>query len=141
MGAQMRPRALPAALAAVLLAGGLVLAGAADAQPTAPGRGSAGPRPAAPSDLERVAPARGLPVEQERDPGRGPTPHEPVYIGPAATTQGHVRLGLSAWIAPGPPSDHRENPGGPAVGLTIMRPAPASESPAGAGPWRGSAAR
>jgi hypothetical protein len=141
MGAKMRPLA-PTLLALILLAGSLGLAGAADAQPTAPFGGQAGVRPATPSHLERVAPSRGLPVEQERDPGRGPAPHEPVFLASAATTTDDVRFALSAWIAPGPPFDHRENPGGPAVGLTVTWPGPTSGRPAaGPSPWRGSAAR
>ena len=126
----------------MLVAGGMLGtrgAGVAGAQPAAPISGGPG---TARSDLESVAPPRGLPVEQERDPGRGPTPHEPVFLEPAATTTEHVRLGLSAWIAPGAPFDHRENPGGPAVGVTIAWPTPARTMPSsGPSPWRGSAAR
>lgn len=94
------------------------------------------------SDLETAAPPRGLPVEQERDPGHGPTPHEPLFLEPAATTTERARLGLSAWIAAGAPFDRRENPGGPAVGFTIVWPPPAREVPAAdPSPWRGSPAR
>jgi hypothetical protein len=123
-------------MAAVLVT---LVAGRAGAQPTAPtGSGPA----STPKDLETVGPPRGLPVEQERDSGRGPTTHEPVFLEPAATTTEHVRFGLSAWIAPGPPFDHRENPGGPALGLTIAWPAPAHDVPSpGPSPWRGSAGR
>jgi hypothetical protein len=123
-------------MAVVLVA---LVAGGAGAQPPAP---TGGGSPATRGDLETVSPPRGLPVEQERDSGRGPTSHEPVFLEPAATTTEHVRFGLSAWIAPGPPFDHRENPGGPALGLTIAWPAPVHHVPSsGPSPWRGSAAR
>ena len=94
------------------------------------------------SDLETAAPPRGLPVEQERDPGHGPTPHEPLFLEPAATSTERARLGLSAWIAPGAPFDRRENPGGPAVGFTIAWPPPDRHVPSsGPSPWHGSATR
>ena len=84
------------------------------------GQGAPG---AARSDLQSVAPQPGRTIEEERDPGRGPRPHEPVFIEPAATTTEHTRLGLSAWIAPGAPFERRENPGGVAIGFTIAWPA------------------
>ena len=112
----MRRVGLSAALA-------VLVAGAVGAQPTAPAVGGLPSR----SDLEAVAPPRGLPVEQERDPGRGPTPHEPVFLEPAVATTEHLRVGPSAWIAAGPPFEHRDNPGGLAVGVTISWPAPASD--------------
>jgi hypothetical protein len=111
----MRRLALSAALV-------LLVAGAVGAQPTA----GAGRLPSR-SDVEAVAPPRGLPVEQERDPGRGPTPPEPVFLEPAVVTTEHLRVGPSAWIAAGPPFEHRENPGGPAVGVTISWPPPTSD--------------
>jgi hypothetical protein len=96
------------------------------AAPAARAAGGAGSRPAAArNDLETVAPQRGRVPEEERDSGRGPRPHEPVFIEPAATTTEHTRLGLSAWIAPGAPFEHRENPGGVALGFTIAWPTPA----------------
>ena len=123
----------------------LALAGIPAVAPAAPAEsvGSAASGAASPrSDLETAAPPRGLPVEQERDPGHGPTPHEPLFLEPAATTTERARFGLSAWIAPGAPFDRRENPGGPAVGFTIAWPPPAREVPSsGPTPWRGSATR
>jgi len=96
------------------------------AAPAAPAAGDAGSRSAAArNDLQTVAPQRGRISEEERDPGRGPSPHEPVFIEPAATTTEHTRLGLSAWIAPGAPFERRENPGGVALGFTIAWPTPA----------------
>jgi hypothetical protein len=137
----MRPPFL-GVLGILLVAGSAFGPGRAEAQPTAAGDASRARPGTAGSDLETVAPLRGLPVEQERDPGRGPTAHEPVFLEPAATTTEHVRLGLSAWIAPGAPFDHRESPGGPAVGFTITWPPPVQHAPtAGPSPWRGSAAR
>ena len=41
-----------------------------------------------------------------------------------ATTTEQTRFGLSSWIAPGAPFDHRENPGGVAIGFTIAWPPP-----------------
>jgi hypothetical protein len=82
------------------------------------------------SDLESVAPPRGLPVEQERDLGRGPTRHEPVFLEPATVTTEHTRFGASAWIAPAAPFDRRENPGGPAIGFTITWSTPATAAAA-----------
>ena len=141
----MRPRAVLRALVPLLVAGGILGLGVGDAgaQPATPG-GSVRDTRLAPdrSDLKAVAPPRGLPVEQERDPGRGPALHEPVFLAPAVTTTEHVRFGLSAWIAPGAPFDHGESPGGPAVGFTITWPPPARLVPsAGPSPWQGSAAR
>jgi hypothetical protein len=125
----------------MLVAGGIAGtrgAGVADAQPVTP----AGAVSAGRHDLESVAPPRGLPLERERDPGKGPAPHEPVFLEPAATTTEHARLGLSAWIAPGAPFDHREDPGGLAVGFTIAWPPPGRDVPSsGPSAWRGSAAR
>jgi hypothetical protein len=96
------------------------------AAPAARAVGDAGSRPAAArNDLQTVAPQRGRMLEEERDPGRGPRPHEPVFVGPAAITTGHARLGPSAWIAPGAPLERRENPGGVALGFTIAWPTPA----------------
>jgi hypothetical protein len=124
-----------------MLAAGVIL-GAMDAgAERAAVPGGSGARSVS-SDLRAVAPPRGLPSELERDPGRGLASHEPVFLEPAATTTEHTRLGLSAWIAAGAPFDHRDNPGGPALGFTIVWPPPAAEaSPAGSSPWRGSAAR
>ncbi len=103
---------------------------------------SAAPSPRIGSDLRTVAPPRGGALEQERDPGMGPRAHEPVFFGPASTTTEHTRFGLSSWIAPGAPFDHREDPGGVAAGFTISWPAPKPEVPSsGPNPWRGSAGR
>lgn len=141
----MRPRAVLKALVPLLVAGGILGLGGGDAeaQASTPAGSVADTRPAPdPSDLKAVAPPRGLPVEQERDPGRGPARHEPVFLAPAVITTEHVRVGLSAWIAPGAPFDHQDYPGGPAVGLTITWPPPARLVPsAGPSPWQGSAAR
>ena len=133
----------------VLVAGGLVTARGAGADPAttgamgATGGGDTGARSAtARNDLRSVAPQRGRAVEEERDPGRGPRPHEPVFLEPAAITTEHTRLGLSTWITPGAPSEHRENPGGIAIGFTIAWPAPRRDVPSsGPSPWRGSAGR
>lgn len=124
------------------------------ADPGTPARGEPGagapaestsspaPSPRIGSDLQTVAPPRGGGLEQERDPGMGPRAHEPVFFGPASTTTEHTRFGLSSWIAPGAPFDHREDPGGVAVGFTISWGAPKPSVPsAGPNPWRGSAAR
>ena len=100
------------------------------------------PSPRIGSDLQTVAPPRGGSLEQERDPGMGPRAHEPVFFGPASTTTEHTRFGLSSWIAPGAPFDHREDPGGVAAGFTISWGAPKPDVPSsGPNPWRGSAAR
>ena len=117
-------------VAMVVMAGGRVLLHDASAAPdTAPGANV--PSPAViQNELERVAPPSGPPLDQERDLGRGPRPHEPIFLEPAATTTKRARLGLSSWIAPGAPFDHRENPGGVAIGFTIARPTPAATSPA-----------
>lgn len=129
----------------MLVVGGILGLGAGhgSAEPTTPAGSDAATGPAAGGrDLKAIAPPRGLPVEQERDPGRGPTRHEPVFLEPAATTTEHVRFGLSAWIAPGAPFDHRESPGGPAAGLTITWPPSGRGVPSsGSSPWRESAAR
>lgn len=127
----------------VLLAGGLFTARGAGAQPAGVAGGDAGARAGTTAnDLQMAAPPRGGPLEEERDPGRGPRPHEPVFLEPAAITTEHTRFGLSTWIAPGAPFDHRENPGGVAIGLTIAWPAPARSVPSsGPSPWRGSAGR
>jgi hypothetical protein len=100
------------------------------------------PSPRIGSDLQNVAPPRGGALEQERDPGMGPRAHEPVFFGPASITTDHTRFGLSSWIAPGAPFDHREDPGGVAAGFTISWPAPKRDVPSsGPTPWRGSAGR
>ena len=89
-----------------------------------------------------VAPQRGRSLDEERDPGGGPRPHEPVFLDLATTTTEHVRAGLSSWIAPSAPFDHREDPGGVAIGLTITWPPPRHDvAPSGPSPWSGSAAR
>lgn len=89
-----------------------------------------------------VAPQRGRSLDQERDPGGGPRPTEPVFIEPLTGTTEHVRAGLSSWITPGAPFDHREDPGGVAVGLTITWPAShRGAEPAGPNAWHGTAAR
>jgi hypothetical protein len=125
----------------VLAAGWLFTAQGASADPSV--EADVGERSAtAGSGLETVAPPRGGSLEQERDPGRGPRPHEPVFLEPAATTTEHARLGLSTWITPGAPFDHRENPGGVAIGFTIAWPAPRRDVPSsGPSPWQGSAGR
>jgi hypothetical protein len=116
-------------LVAMVVMTGALLHDASAASDTAPGADV--PNPAViQNDLERVAPPSGPPLDQERDLGRGPRPHEPIFLEPAATTTKRARLGLSSWIAPGAPFDHRENPGGVAIGFTIARPTPAATSPA-----------
>jgi hypothetical protein len=126
----------------VLAVGGSLTARAAGSEPTATPGPAASRSGTAAGDLQTVAPPRGGAREEERDPGRGPRPHEPVFLEPAVTTTERFRFGLSTWITPGAPSEHRENPGGIAIGLTIAWPAlPGGGSPAGPSPWRGSAAR
>ncbi len=129
-------------LVMILIAGGLLSARVAGAQaPEAPSR-DGGARPPASTDLQAISPPRGGSLEQERDLGVGPRIHEPIFLEPAATTTEHTRFGLSSWIAPGAPFDHRENPGGVAIGFTIAWPPPARDVPSsGSSPWRGSAAR
>jgi hypothetical protein len=132
----MPTRHAPLLLVLGLVAAGLLIAGGAAAQPAT----------LAPSDLRTVAPPRGGPLELERDPGLGPRPHEPVFLDPAAITTEHMKLGVSTWITPGAPQEHRENPGGLAIGLTIAWPAPRRDvsppgPPLGPSPWRGSAER
>jgi hypothetical protein len=130
-------------LVTVLVAGGLLTARGAGAEPAATVGGYAGAHPApGRRELQVVAPSRGGSLEEERGPGGGPRPHVPVFLEPAATTTERTRLGLSAWISPGAPSEHRENPGGIAIGFTIAWPAPSEGvPPPGPSPWRGSAAR
>jgi len=127
----------------VLVAGGLVAARGSGAESATPAGEEAGARSTtARSDLKAVAPQRGRALEEERDPGRGPRAHEPVFLEPAATTTAHTRLGLSTWITPGAPPEHRDNPGGIAFGFTIAWPAPSRNLPSsGPSPWRGSAGR
>jgi hypothetical protein len=78
------------------------------------------------SDLQREVLAPGHSSNEERDLRLGPRPR---FIGPAATTTEHTRLGLSAWIAEGAPFERRENPGGVALGFTIAWPPPKAERP------------
>jgi hypothetical protein len=126
----------------VLVLGGLIARETSADSPRAAGADAAPPSATGESDLQTVAPQRGRLLEEERDPGRGPRPHEPVFLEPAATTTEHARFGLSTWITPGAPLDHRENPGGVAIGFTIAWPAPPRDVPSsGPSPWRGSAAR
>jgi hypothetical protein len=115
----MRRSPARAALVTVLVAASFAGSGRAEAPPRAPSRPSAA-RP----DLETMAPSRPGRPAVERDPGREPRPHEPVFVGPAATTTRRARVGLSAWIAPGAPFDRRESPGGVALGLTVAWPPP-----------------
>lgn len=138
----MARRAARAILVTLLvLAGGFATTRDAGGESAAGGDTGARPETAR-SDLRVVAPLRGRSLDEERDPGRGPRPHEPLFLEPATVATAHARLGLSAWITPGAPAEHRENPGGLALGLTIAWPAPPREvAPAGPGPWRGSVAR
>ena len=132
------------ALFAALAIGGFAIArGAAAADPAAaPPAAMAAPPLAAGNAVTTVAPPRGQSLDAERDPGGGPRPHEPVFLEPLTTTTEHVRAGLSSWITPSAPFDHREDPGGAAIGLTITWPAPHHDvAPAGPNPWRGSATR
>src|SRR5262245_15855302 len=134
-------RHLPAMLMMVLLGGGVLAVGGARAQPWSP-EDRAAQRATTGGDLETLVPPRGRQVDDERDPGRGPGLHEPVFLEPAATTTEHARLGLSSWTASGAPFDHRENPGGVAMGFSIAWPAPWKDLPSsGPSAWRGSAAR
>src|SRR5262245_38759287 len=129
-----------AVLTMVLLAGGLFTARGAGTEPAVPGDPDA-PATQTRDDLQTVAPPRGRQVDDGRDPGRGPRLPEPVFFEPAATTTEHVRLGLSSWTAPGAPFDHRENPGGAAIGFSIVGPSPGKDLPSsGPSAWRGSAA-
>ena len=130
-------------LVTVVAAGGLLAARGSGAESAAGAGGEGGARAeTSRGDLRAVAPQRGRALEEERDPGRGPTAHEPVFLEPAATTTEHARLGLSTWITPSAPSEHRENPGGIAIGFTIAWPAPSRYVPSsGPSPWRGSAGR
>lgn len=128
----MRPRDAFRMLVLGLVTGGLLIARGAGAQAPGNGRGS---------DLQTVAPQRGRSIEDQRDPGRGPQPSEPVFLEPEVITE-HTRFGLSAWIAPGAPSEQRENPGGVAIGFTLAWPPPSRDVPSsGPSAWRGSAAR
>src|SRR5262245_36777223 len=109
----MRPRHGITMFVMVLVAGGLLSVRSVGAQaPDPSGSASSAPPPAAYPDLQTVSPPRGGSLEQERTPGVGPRIHEPVFLEPATATTEHTRLGPSAWIAPGAPFDHRENPGG-----------------------------
>jgi hypothetical protein len=135
----------PARAAFTMLLATLVAGGFAGGRPAA----AADPVAATPDSaatpggaVTTVAPPRGRSLDAERDPGAGPRPHEPVFFDPMATTTEHVRAGLSSWITPNAPFDHREDPGGVAIGLTITWPAPRRDvAPSGPNPWRGSAAR
>jgi hypothetical protein len=139
----MHTRTVLRTLLIALLAGALLGAGSASAQPATPPGGAATPgAPAAGADLQTVAPLRGGPLDEERNRGRGPRPHEPVLLEPATVTTENATMGLSSWIAPGPPFEHRENPGGVAIGITIGWPAPRRDAPsAGPSVWQGSATR
>ena len=126
-------------LATVMAAGfgGSRVAAAADPVATAP---DAAASPG--SAVTTVSPPRGRSLDAERDPGVGPKPHEPVFFEPMTVTTEHVRAGLSSWITPSAPFDHREDPGGVAAGLTITWPAPSRDvAPSGPTPWRGSVTR
>jgi hypothetical protein len=126
----------------MLIPGGLVARGASAQSSETPGSAAGVRAITGGGDLQTIAPPRGRSLEEERDAGRGPRPHEPAFLEPAATTTEHARLGLSAWITPGPPFDHREDPGGVAIGFTIGWPPPARHLPSsGPTPWRGSAER
>src|SRR5262245_965525 len=130
MDRHMRTRGALVMLMAALVTGGFVTAAVAEGEPaiTIPG-GNAG------SGVKAVGPERGRSTEEERDPGRGPSSNDPVFLGPTTTTE-HVQAGLSSWITPGRPFDHREDPGGIAVGLTITWPAPRRDvAPSGPNAW------
>ena len=107
-------------VAIVLIAGASLAAEGASAAPATEVLSPAVSR----NSLEAVSPPAGPSLDEERDLGRGPRPHEPVFLEPAATTTRRGRLGLSSWITPGAPAEHRENPGGVAIGFTIAWPAP-----------------
>jgi hypothetical protein len=65
-----------------------------------------------------------------------------MFLGPTVVTTESAQFGLSSWITPGAPLDHREDPGGVAIGLTIGWPGPGRDVPStGPNPWRGWAAR
>jgi hypothetical protein len=81
----MMPRWTTVALVAITLAAMASLPPAAIAEPEEVEGGAGEPAAAATSDLQSVAPPRGAGLEVERDPGRGPRPHEPVFLEPAAT--------------------------------------------------------
>ena len=135
----VRARVLDATLVILLIAGWV--AGSRDVGAQTAGQGgSAGTGRAAGGDLETTPLPRGLPVELERNPGRGPALHEPVFLERATTETERTRFGPSAWIAPGAPFEHRENPGGPAIGFSFTW-RPLDMSVAGPGSWHGSAAR
>jgi hypothetical protein len=137
----MHSRLTLGTLACALAVAGLLTVREASAQPA-----TASGRVTAPSsrvtDLQRTAPLRGGPLDEERDRGNGSRPHEPAFLGPPLVTTEQAQVGLSSWIAPGAPFDHREDPGGVAIGLTVGWPGPRRDLPSvGASPWRGSAAR
>src|SRR5262249_29555457 len=113
----MPPRRALRVLLSVLVAGGLLIARGAAAQAATLTQ----------NDLPAVAP-RGAPVDLERDPGLGPRPHEPVFLGPAIRTE-QMQFGVSSWITPSAPAERRENPGGLAIGFTIAWPAPRRDVP------------
>jgi hypothetical protein len=138
----MRARDAFAILLTALVVGLLVSARDAGAQSDPAAPGVLRPPAALESELQRVAPQRGQPLDQERVPGYGPGPHDPVFLEPATITGGDLQMGVSGWMAPGAPFDVRENPGGPAIGFTIGWPAPRRDvAPSGPNPWRGSATR
>lgn len=137
----MHARLTLATFACVIAMAGLLTGPVARAQPATTPAGSAA-APARATDLQTTSPLRGGARDEERDRGGGPRPHEPVFLGPTVVTTEPAQFGLSSWIAPGAPLDHREDPGGVALGLTIGWPGPRREVPsAGPNPWRGSAAR
>ena len=139
---RQRGRLRFAALLVSLVAGGVMVRVAAGDPASAPPGAATVRSPAADGAMTTVAPQRGRAVDAERDPGGGPRSHEPVFIEPMTMTTEHVRAGLSGWIAPSAPFDHREDPGGAAIGLTITWPPPRHDvAPSGPSPWSGSAAR
>jgi hypothetical protein len=138
----MHRRETLATLACVLAVAGLLIVPGASAQTDAGPDGGAGAPVARGTDLQTTAPLRGGPLDEERVRGAGPRPHEPMFLGPAVVTTESAQLGLSSWVTPGAPLDHREDPGGVAIGLTIGWPGPRRDVPStGPNPWRGSAAR
>jgi hypothetical protein len=125
----------------MLVTGYVTVCAAAD-DPTPPAPGAAVRSQPNESALTTVRPQRGRSVDTERDPGRGPQPTDPVFLDRATTETEHFRAGLSGWITPSAPFDHREDPGGAAIGLTITWPPPRHDlTTSGPNAWHGAASR
>jgi hypothetical protein len=122
----MMPRWVVRAVAVIGLAVATSLPSAAWAEPAGFEDRSGSPDVPARSDLQTEVLEPGRMASEERDLLIGPRPR---FVGAAATTTEHTRLGLSAWIAQGAPFERRENPGGVVVGFTIAWPPPPAGGP------------